>query len=298
MTDTMKPPVDWIDAALVRQLIASQFPHWAHLSIEPVVPGGWDNRTFRLGHCMSVRLPSAAHYVAQVQKEHAWLPKLAPHLPLPIPVPIAQGAPAFNYPWPWSVYAWLEGEPASEALIADQVAFARSIAGFLVDLRRADTTHAPLAGQHNFHRGAALSVYDSETRAALETLAGRIDTATALEVWEAAISTTWAGPNVWVHGDIAAGNLLVKDGSLLAVIDFGSSAVGDPACDLVIAWTMLDAPSRQVFRSETALDDATWARGRGWALWKALITMANPGEGKPKVDEAQQVIQVILAEQR
>lgn len=295
MPDTVRCPVDLIDAGLVRQLIATQFPQWKHLPIEPVVPGGWDNRTFRLGSSMSVRLPSAAHYVAQVEKEHTWLPKLAPHLPLSIPVPIAKGAPALDYPWPWSVYAWLEGEPACEELIDDSEAFARSIAGFLVDLRRVDITSAPVADQHNFYRGGALSVYDSETRTALESLTGCIDTASALEIWEAAISTTWSGPNVWVHGDIACGNLLVKDGSLHAVIDFGSSAVGDPACDLVIAWTMLDERSRHVFRSEIALDDATWARGRGWALWKALITMANPEESKHKVDTSKQVIQLILA---
>ncbi len=297
MPDTEKQSVELIDAALVRRLIASQYPQWAHLTVEPVLPGGWDNRTFRLGDRMSVRLPSAVAYVAQVEKEHKWLPVLAPHLPLPIPVPIVKGAPASDYPWPWSVYAWLEGEPAQEGLIDNEDAFARSVASFLVDLHRVDVTDAPMAGLHNFYRGGSLSVYDGETRRALELLAGCIDTASALEVWGAAMGSTWSNPNVWVHGDLACGNLLVKDGKLHAVIDFGSSAVGDPACDLVIAWTMLGEESRHIFRSALALDDATWARGRGWALWKALITLAKLDESQRKVDKSNQVIQRILADQ-
>lgn len=298
MPSTEKLPVDLIDAALVQRLIATQYPHWAHLTVEPVLPGGWDNRTFRLGHRMSVRLPSAAAYVAQVEKEHKWLAVLAPQLPLPIPVAIAKGAPAFGYPWPWSVYAWLDGEPAREDLIDSEEAFARTLAGFLVDLHRIDITDAPLAGPHNFYRGGALSIYDGETRSALELLAGCIDTASALKVWESAMGSTWSNPNVWVHGDLACGNLLVKEGKLSAVIDFGSSAVGDPACDLVIAWTMFGEESRHVFRSALALDDATWARGRGWALWKALITLAKLDESQRKVDKSNQVIQRILADQR
>lgn len=287
-----------IDASLVQRLIATQYPQWAHLTVEPVLPSGWDNRTFRLGDRMSVRLPSAAAYVAQVEKEHKWLPVLAPHLPLPIPVPIAKGVPALGYPWPWSVYAWLDGEPVQEGLIDSEEAFARTLARFLVDLHRIDVTDAPIAGLHNFYRGGSLSVYDGETRNALELLAGCIDTASALTVWEVAMGSTWNNPNAWVHGDLACGNLLVKDGKLHAVIDFGSSAVGDPACDLVIAWTMFGEASRHAFRSALPLDDATWARGRGWALWKALITLVKLDESQRKVDKSNQVIQRILADQR
>src|SRR5262245_52841509 len=137
-----------IDAELVRRLIASQFPEWADLPVIAIEPGGWDNRTFRLGDDMSVRLPSAARYVAQSEKEHFWLPRLAPQLPLPIPTPLAKGAPAENYPWPWSVYRWLEGEPATLGTIADLTQFARSLAGFLVALHRVDATDGPKAGQH------------------------------------------------------------------------------------------------------------------------------------------------------
>ncbi|MER9974255.1 phosphotransferase, partial [Mesorhizobium sp. M0085] len=182
-----------IDAALVRRLIAAQFPKWADLPVETVEPGGWDNRTFRLGDSMSVRLPSAAAYVAQVEKEHRWLPRLAPHLPLPIPVPLAKGAPGEGYPWPWSVYRWLGGRPAAGGLIADLTEFARSLAGFLVALYRIDAADGPPAGQHNFHRGGRLSVYDAETRAALSALGGRIDKAAAEAVWATAPDPPLAG---------------------------------------------------------------------------------------------------------
>jgi len=271
-----------IDAALVRGLIADQFPQWSHQPITPVEPNGWDNRTFRLGAEMSVRLPSAPGYVAQVAKEQRWLPRLAPHLPLPIPVPLAQGRPAPAYPWPWSVYRWLEGDTAAIDRIADLTGLAVMLAHFLASLQRIDCADGPPAGEHSFYRGGPLAVYDLETRAAIAALEGRsdtaIDTAAATATWEAALAATWEGPPVWVHGDVAAGNLLVKDGELSAVIDFGCCAVGDPACDMVIAWTLLDAESRSAFRSTLGVDDGTWARGQGWALWKALILLAGQTE--------------------
>ena len=264
-----------LDAALVGRLIAAQFPQWAHLPIDPVEPGGWDNRTFRLGEHMSVRLPSAARYAAQVEKEHRWLPRLAPLLPLPIPVPLAIGAPAEGYPWPWSVYRWLDGETAAVAPIADLAEFASAVARFLTALQGIDARGGPPPGPHNFFRGGPVATYDAETRRAIATLDGEIDSAAATEVWERALASQWPGSAVWVHGDVSDGNLLVKDGRLAAVIDFGSSGVGDPACDLYLAWTFLEGESREAFRSALPLDEATWARGRGWTLWKGLITLAQ-----------------------
>jgi aminoglycoside phosphotransferase (APT) family kinase protein len=262
-----------IDAALVTRLIARQFPRWADLPVRPVDAGGWDNRTFRLGDDMSVRLPSAAAYAAQVDKEQVWLPRLAPQLPLPIPRPLARGTPDLDYPWQWSVYEWIDGECATLEGIADLGAFAIDLGSFIAALQRSDTAGAPAPGTHNFWRGGPLSVYDTETRQAIAALAGRIDVVTATRTWGAALAAAWRGPPVWVHGDVAAGNLLVRDGGLAAVIDFGCAAVGDPACDTVIAWTFLSGASRRAFRSTLGIDDATWARGRGWALWKALITL-------------------------
>ncbi len=289
-----------INAALVSRLVASQFPHWAHLPIEPVAYSGWDNRTFRLGEEMSVRLPSAEGYVPQVAKEQRWLPHLAPHLPLPIPAPLAQGVPSgvpsAEYPWPWSVYRWLAGEHSTSERIADLSQFATALAEFLVALQRIDPAGGPAAGAHSFYRGGSLTIYDAETRQALTALAGKLDTCAAAAVWEAALAAEWQGPPVWVHGDIAAGNLLVRDGRLCAVIDFGSSAVGDPACDMAIAWTFFSGAGREAFRSTLGVDDATWARGRGWALWKALILLAAHANTTPlEASKAQRTIDELLA---
>jgi aminoglycoside phosphotransferase (APT) family kinase protein len=272
---TSKMHADNINVSLVRRLIATQFPQWADLPVEPVEAGGWDNKTFHLGAHMTVRLPSAARYAPQVEKEHRWLPKLAPLLPLPIPVPLAMGVPADGYPWHWSVYRWLEGEVATAGRIADLSEFATTLADFLTALYRIDPSGGPPPGQHNFFRGGPLAVYDAETRQALATLDGRIDTDAALAAWEAALASSWHGAPVWFHGDVAAGNLLVERGCLSAVIDFGTSGVGDPSCDLAIAWTLFEGESREAFRGVLGTDDASWARGRGWGLWKALITLAD-----------------------
>ena len=291
-----------INVTLVSRLIAAQFPEWADLSVEPVQKSGWDNRTFRLGEAMSVRLPSAEGYAAQVEKEQRWLPKLAPLLPLPIPLPLALGRPAEGYPWPWSVYRWLEGENATLKGIDDLPAFATALAQFLTALQEVNPADGPPPGPHNFFRGGPLSVYDAETRNALAALKGDIDTAAATEVWEEALSATWQGSPVWLHGDVAASNLLVREGRLSAVIDFGSSGVGDPACDMVIAWTLLSGRSREAFREglpvDVSGDSATWARGRGWALWKALITLAEHLNRNPLEEEARRVITEVLADER
>lgn len=286
-----------VDAGLVRRLVAAQFPQWAGLPVTPVVPGGWDNRTFRLGEQMSARLPSAAGYVAQVVKEHRWLPRLAPHLPLAIPTPLAMGEPAQGYPWSWSVYRWLEGETAAAARTVDRRQLATALAEFLLALQRVDAAGGPPLGPHNFFRGGPLTVYDRETRQAIEARRGRIDAAAVVAVWEAALAATWHGPPVWLHGDVSAGNLLLVDGRLRAVIDFGCVGVGDPACDLTIAWTLLDGESRDAFRAGLALDDATWARGRGWSLWKALIVLAGVTEtNAPEAADPRRIVDEVVAD--
>ena len=270
-----------ITPALVTCLLTSQFPQWANLPVSTVELDGWDNTTFRLGDAMSVRLPSADAYVAQVDKEHRWLPVLANHLQLAIPQPLARGVPGCVYPRPWSIYRWLEGRPASIERIADLTRFALALADFLAALYSIDPSGGPLAGRHSFFRGGPLSTYDTETRAAIGELAGELDAEAAIQVWEAALSAKWRGPPVWVHGDVAPSNLLVVDGRLSAVIDFGCSAVGDLACDTVIAWTFLFGPSREAFQARLPVDEGTWARGRGWALWKALITHAETRRRNP-----------------
>ena len=264
-----------IDESLVKKLISTQFPEWKDLPIQKVASSGWDNKTFHLGGNMTVRLPSAAEYELQVEKEHRWLPKLGPFFSLAIPEPIAMGEPGDGYPWKWSIYRWIEGDSAASTKIADQCRFANDLAQFLAALQKIDAAEGPTPGLHSFHRGGALKVYDDETRRSLEGLKGKIDTKTATEMWEEAIAIDWVRAPVWVHGDISAGNLLVKDGKLHAVIDFGQLAIGDPACDMQIAWTMFEGKSRQIFQKSLQLDIETWNRGRAWTLWKALVVAAG-----------------------
>ncbi len=267
-----------IDAGLVRRLLAAQFPQWADLPVRPVEADGWDNRTYRLGDDKTVRLPTATGYVPAVAKENTWLPRLAPHLPVAIPAVLGEGRPGEGYPFPWSVRGWLPGETADRARVDDMSQLAEDVAGFVRALQKCDPTGGPRAGEHSWYRGASPAHYDEETRRCLAALDGRVDTRAARMVWDAALEAGHDTEPVWFHGDVAAGNLLVEDGRLAAVIDFGTSGVGDPACDLVIAWTFFDGGSREVFRDAVGQDDATWARARGWALWKALLTLAGDPE--------------------
>ena len=264
-----------IDDALVCRLVTTQFPQWKDLPVRSVEPGGWDNRTFHLGNHMVVRLPRAAAYAPQVEKEHRWLPQLAPQLPLQIPTPLAIGKPGDGYPWEWSVYRWIEGEAVARERIGDLKNFATGLADFLIALQRIDTTGGPRPGPHNFYRGGSLATYDAEARQAIAVLKGKLDAEAATEIWDLALKTTWDRPPVWLHGDVSAGNLLVHKGRLSAIIDFGMVGVGDPACDLSVAWTLFGGESRRVFRAMLPLDPGTWARGRAWTLWKALIVAAD-----------------------
>ena len=246
---------------------------------------------------MAVRLPSAQAYSAQVAVEQRWLPFLAPALPLQIPEPLAMGTPSHDYPWNWSVYRWIPGEASNQANINSLLDFSRQLAAFLVSLQQIDAASGPQPGPTNFYRGGSLSVYDDQARSAIAALGGRINTGAADRVWSAALSTRWERPPVWVHGDVAIGNLLLNRGSLAAVIDFGQLAVGDPACDLAIAWTLLRGDNREAFRTTLALDSSTWQRGRAWALWKAMIVAA--GMTTTNADEGMlcwQVIDEVLAE--
>jgi aminoglycoside phosphotransferase (APT) family kinase protein len=286
-----------IDVALARALIAEQFPAWADLPIHPVEHDGHDNRTFRLGSEMSVRIPSHQRYVAQVEKEQLWLPRLARFLPVPIPAPLAMGTPSGRYPWHWSIYQWLDGENATTGRIQDARELAATLTQFLRALQQVDPTGGPPPGPHNFFRGGPLTVYDAETRDAITVLRGEIDPGALTAVWEAALGAEWHGKSVWLHGDVSASNLLVRQGRLCAVIDFGCSGVGDPACDLTIAWTLFSGESRSAFREGLPLDDAAWARARGWALWKGLITLAEDLRNvRPLSSQVRRVIDDVIAE--
>lgn len=263
-----------VDVDRVRRLLAAQHPQWATLPIAPVTSSGTDHALFRLGDELCVRLPRVASAAAQVDKERAWLPRLAPRLPLAIPAPRAIGAPGDGHPWGWSVQRWLPGVDAATASIRDDVEAAGALGAFVVALRACDASGAPPHGAHNFGRGAPLADRDDAVRAALAALrdGDGVDVDAARAAWHEARSTPpHAGAPTWVHGDLAPGNLLVDGGRLSAVIDFGGLAVGDPAVDVMAAWTVFDGAARDAFRAAIACDDATWARGRGWALSVALI---------------------------
>jgi aminoglycoside phosphotransferase (APT) family kinase protein len=268
------------DVGLVRRLLAGQFPHWADLAIDPVVSYGTDHDIYRLGDHLAARLPRIGWATEQAAKEGEWLSKLAPHLPLAVPVQLAMGHPAEGYPFEWSVYEWLPGENAN-GTIDDLDQAAVDLAAFVNALRQVDATDAhPRPPQG---RGAPLAELDGEFRPALAQLGDRIDSDAALRSWEESLNASvWDGEEVWVHGDLLPGNLLFVDGRLSGVIDFGCLNVGDPACDLQPAWNVFAGESRTRYRAELQADDASWLRGRGWALYQAVVALpyywdTNPG---------------------
>ncbi len=276
----MHPDEIKTDVALMRRLLAEQFPQWADLPIEPVVLYGTDHDIYRLGDHLAARLPRIEWATRQAAKEAEWLPKLAPNVPLALPVQLAMGRPAEGYPYGWSVYQWLPGENAN-GTIYDLEQAAVDLAAFVHALRQIDTSDAP--ARQSRGRGGPLAESDVQVRRSIAQLGDRIDGASTLRSWEESLhAPTWTSDEVWVHADLLPGNLLVVDGRLSAVIDFGTLNVGDPACDLLPAWNMFADGSRIRFRTELEVDDASWLRGRGWALAQAVAALpyywdTNPG---------------------
>jgi aminoglycoside phosphotransferase (APT) family kinase protein len=271
----MHPDELEIDASMVRRLLAEQLPQWADLEIRTVRSAGSDNAIYRLGDDMAVRLPRRiGRTVGSLDKEYYWLPRFAPLLPLAIPIPLAKGTPAEDYPCGWAVYSWLEGEAATIELLDDTRRAANDLARFLTALQGIDPSGGPPPGEHNFFRGVPLATRNDSVREAIASLKGEMDAGAVTAAWEAALEAPdWQGPPVWIHGDFSDGNLLADRGRFSGVIDWGGLAVGDPACDLMVAWSFLPAEARKLFRTALSVDDATWARGRGWALSVALIAL-------------------------
>lgn len=283
------------DASLVRRLLKGQFPQWADLPIKRIESAGTDNAIYRLGDDMAVRLPRIHWAIEQVDKEHRWLPRIAPLLPLAIPDPLAKGAPGEGYPWDWSIQRWLEGENATVEAPADLCQAATGLAKFIIALQRIDPTGGPPAG-----RGVPLVLRDAAMRAAIAEVRGLLDADAVTAAWEAALEAPeWDRPPVWVHGDLLPGNLLVERGRLSAVIDFGGLGVGDPACDLMSAWSLFSGESREVFRAALGVDNATWVRGRGHALSQAIIFIPYYLDTNPAgVRIARRVVDEVLAEHK
>ena len=284
--------MDKITRELVQRLINAQFPKWKEWEIEPVAQSGHDNRTFHLGEKMTVRLPSGPEYVAQIEKEARWLPFLQKRLSLPISCPVAMGMPSDEYPFPWSINRYIEGQTVTSGAVCDMAGFATELAAFLGELQSIGTEGAPAAGEHNFYRGASPAVYDKQVKAALRQPDAGWPVPKIEAIWKKAVASNWQHAPVWLHGDIAPGNLLMKDGHLCGVIDFGIMGVGDPACDYAMAWTFFDSHSRTCFLR--GLDAGTIDRARGWALWKALITYHDAD--KAVADNARFTLENLLEE--
>jgi aminoglycoside phosphotransferase (APT) family kinase protein len=270
-----------IDEALVSELVAEQFPQWRDLPVRRVRRQGWDNRTFRLGDELSVRLPSAEGYVAAVEKEDRVLRFLGSVLPLSVPSVVALGVPGSGYPYPWSVRNWLPGETVVHTPDLDRRRLARDLGAVLSTLRALPADDGPAAGSHSHFRGCHPSVYSDQVDHALRDLAPVVDVERCREIWLTATTSVWPAKPVWYHGDLAVGNMLAAEGRLSALIDFGACGVGDPACDLVMAWTYFVGEERTEFRESAGLADEVWRRARGWALWKALVTMAGLSQPDP-----------------
>jgi aminoglycoside phosphotransferase (APT) family kinase protein len=270
------------DADLVRRLLRAQHPHLADLPIERVPTDGTDNAVYRLGAELVARLPLIDWAVPQVALEREWLPRVAPLLPVPIPEPVEAGEPGEGYPWPWSVYRWLDGASADPSRILDQDALAHDVAELVLAFRAIDLPDIPRSG-----RGFPLRLADEEMRTLIEELRGELADADALlAAWSAAVEApSWDGGWVTVHGDLTAGNLLVDgDGRLAAVIDFSLFGRADPANDLEVAWDIFDPPARAIFRSLLDVDDATWARGRGWTI-RSIVGIPYYRETNPGIVE-------------
>ncbi len=282
-----------IDVPLVRRLISSQFPEWSGLAVRPVESAGLDNEIYRLGADLAVRLPRRRIGADQTEKEHHWLPVLAPQLPLAVPVPVGRGIPGEGYPWHWSVCPWLPGEVAALAPVADMRQAAMTLARFVRALQAID----PAGGPVSSFRGGTLADRDPVSRQSAGVLRDSLDVRPLLEIWDAAVAMpAWTGPPVWMHGDLHPANLLVSNGELAGVIDFGLLGVGDPACDLMVAWTYLSADARQVFRGELAVDGPTWARGRGWALHLGLMAAAYSADNPVLNEVGRYTIAEVLAD--
>ena len=261
------------DAGLVRRLVARHRPEWAHLPVHHVPSTGTDIALYRLGDDLVVRLPLRPSSTRRIDRIARWLPVLAPHLPLAVPAPAATVEPSDHFPWAWSIMSWVDGVDAA-TLRPDPRHAVDDLAGFIAALHAVDGTGGPVPSAADLGRGVPLATRDHETRRWIERARGMVDVRAVTAVWEDALwAPAWDGPPVWLHGDLASGNLLVRDDRISAVIDWATVGLGDPAFDLLVAWEMFDAAGRDAFRAAVGVDDATWARGRGWALSTAVIAL-------------------------
>jgi aminoglycoside phosphotransferase (APT) family kinase protein len=281
-----------IDTVLVKQLLAEQFSHLAERPITVVRSTGTVNAIYRLGDDLCVRLPRVKAWAEGIDRERIWLPKLASHISLNIPKLHAQGKPTSWYPCPWAIYHWLEGSPYQDNLIRDERQAAHDLVNFILELRSADISGSPRGGRN------PLAELNTLTRSAIEASQGVINTDAASEAWIRSLETQpWNGKPVWIHGDLLKPNLLVQGGRLCAVIDFGGVGIGDPAMDMVPAWSVFNKIGRDAFRQALDIDDNTWNRARGYALHQAVMIIPYYPETNPQfVILAKRTVDEVLAD--
>ena len=267
-----------IDVELVRRLIDSQFPQYAASTIEAFPSTGTVNAIYRLGEQLYARLPRVERWAGHLETELAWLPSLAPRLSLAVPEPVRRGYPEHGYPFGWAIFRWLAGETFEIERVGDERRAATELAQFVIELRAIDPTSAPASGR------APVPQLDAATRHAIATLPPEFDADAVTAAWERCLTApSWDGRRpVWRHCDLLPPNLLVEDGRLKAVIDFGGAGIGDPAADVIAAWSVFGPLGRAAFRDVLDVDDATWERARGYALHQALLIIpyyaaTNPG---------------------
>ncbi|MBC9822782.1 aminoglycoside phosphotransferase family protein [Terrabacter sp. MAHUQ-38] len=257
---------------VIRGLLREQRPEWAELPLAPA-GAGTDNSLYRLGDDLLLRLPRTPGTAGAVAKEQRWLPRLAPDLPVAVPEPVHEGRPGPGYPLAWSVYRWIEGDEIREDTVEDWAALGRDLAGFVAALQSVDLMGARRAGDLSSYRGGAPADIDGFVRGSLagcrllvehEGLALDVDRLEAL--WRDAVGLPApASEHVWLHSDLKPTNLLVRDGRLAAVIDFGGLSIGHPDAEHAPQWD-LPAPARDAYRERLGLEDLTWRRARAWAL--------------------------------
>lgn len=283
-----------MDIDKVRRLLEIKYPMWKDMKIKEVKKMGNDNYTYHIGDKMSIRIPSADRYRNQAMKEQKWLRVLEPHVSVEIPKLIDGSEGIEEFPYPWGIYSWIEGDVLGSGNLVDKMEVAEGLAKFLKELHSIDTNGGPLAGKQNFYRGGALDVYNEEVIDSMEKIGNIIDREKVMNIWKEGLESSWGRAGVWIHGDFVETNILVDNGRLKGIIDFGQLAVGDPACDLVLYWTYFDKVNRVRFRREVDLDSDTWARARGWILWKSLISIVKVEEGSKEWDKLKSLIDKIL----
>jgi aminoglycoside phosphotransferase (APT) family kinase protein len=282
-----------IDLELVRRLVAGQFPQLADLPISAVRSTGTVNAIYRIGDHLYARLPRMEKWAHDLDREWHWLPKLAPRLSLAVPALVGKGHPEGSYPCPWAIYGWIDGQPYADELVDDERQAARDLAQFVVELRRIEpVVGAPRAGRQ------PLRELDAVTRVAIKSARGVVDSDAATAAWERALKAPpWEGAPVWIHTDLLRPNLLVHGGRLCAVIDFGGVGIGDPAADVIAAWSVFSHPGRSVFRAALDVDDGTWKRARGFALHQAALIIPYYGDTNPGfVALAKRTVEEVLAD--